>query len=136
MAKVETLRTGRWASELATAQEVSDKVKELRAICSQHGWGDRSIHPYGWAVKIDEFLGWHKDYQRCTHSSKQMALSELNGFIKIINAWLEQEEEPKVVIKLIAGKHAGEVRIVPASQALDYYEMGWAEAYTAEEETI
>ena len=79
-------------------------------------------------------LNWHKDYQRCTHSSKQIALSELNGFIKIINAWLETEGEPKVVIKLIAGKHAGEVRIVPRSQALDYYEMGWAEAYTAEEE--
>ncbi len=124
MTKVTALRHGKWASELATAKEVAEKVQELKGYVSKYGWGEKNIHPYGWAIKIDEFLESFDDYSRCTHSSKQISLAELNGFIEIINAWLKLEEEPKVTIRLTHGRHAGDIKEIPESMVEDYIELG------------
>ena len=123
---IELLRTGKWASDLATAKEMTEKVQELRAYVIKYNWGEDSIHPYGFPVKINEFLGWFKDYEQCTHSSKQLHLSEINGFIKIINSWIRTEEEPKVRIRLLTGNHKGEIKEIPQSFVEDYIDCGIA----------
>lgn len=124
MPKVAELRTGKWASQLATAEEVADKVKVLKLYVAKYSWGEKSIHPYGYPIKIEDFLESFDDYSRCTHSSKQISLAELNGFIRIINAWLKLEEEPKVTIRLTHGRHAGDIKEIPESMVEDYIELG------------
>lgn len=127
MTQVQTLRTGKWASNLATAEEMKAKVQELKAIVNKYEWEKTTIAPYGYGVRIEEFLTWFEDYGRCTHSSKQLHLSEINGFIRIINKWIEREEEPKVMIRFLTGKKAGQTKEIPASDAEDYIAIGLAE---------
>ena len=128
MTQIEKLRTGKWNNQLATAEEMQAKVVEVKEYVDRYDWGDKVIHPYSFGVKIDEFLGWFTDYAKCTHSSKQLHLSEMNGFIEIINKWIKLEEEPKIKIRLLQGNKAGTIKEVAESIASDYIEIGFAEA--------
>lgn len=127
MAQVETLRTGKWASDLATAEEVKAKVQEIREIVTKYGWLDTEIHPYRFGIRVEDFLGRFKDYSRCTHSSKQIFLAEINGFIDILNHWIEREQEEKVMIRFLTGNKAGQTKAIPASDVEMYVECGLAE---------
>lgn len=127
MTKIEALRAGKWNHQMATAEEVKAKVEEIREQVEKYGWGDRMIHPYGFGVRIDEFLGWFEDYDRCTASSKHLHLSEINGFLPIINTWIEEAEAPKVKVRLLTGNKAGEVKEISSLIAEDYIECGLAE---------
>ena len=124
---VEKLRTGKWSSNLATAQEMAAKVEEIREIVTKYGWLETNIHPYNYPVRIEEFLGWFEDYSRCTHSSKQLHLSEINGFIEILNHWIKREQEEKVMIRFLTGNKAGQTKAIPASDVEIYVECGLAE---------
>lgn len=124
---VEKLRTGKWSSDLATAEEMAAKVEEIRRLVSKYGFINRSVHPYGYAIGIDKFLAGFKDYSRCTHSSKQIMLAEINGFIPILNHWIDVEEQPKVIVRFITGKHKGEIKEIPESYVRDYIDCGLAE---------
>lgn len=127
MTQIKTLRTGKWASDLVTAEEMAQKVEEIRGIVTQYGWLKNRIHPYGYGVKVEEFLGWFDDYNRWTESSKHLHLSEINIFIDILNHWLEREQEEKVTIRFLTGSKAGQTKQIPASDAEMYTECGFAE---------
>lgn len=127
MAQVTALRTGKWSNQLATAEEVAEKVAEVREIVNRYGWMDRSVHPYGFAIKMEDFLAGFDDYRRCTHYSKQISLKEMNGFIEILNAWIKEAEAPKVTVRLLKGKHQGEIKEIPESYLEDYIDLGMAE---------
>lgn len=127
MTQVETLKTGKWASDLATADEMAAKVEEIRVIVAKYGFINRTVHPYGYAIGIDKFLAGFADYGRCTHSSKQIFLAEINGFIPILNEWIKTEEQPKVIVRFLTGKHKGELKEIPESYVEDYVDIGLAE---------
>ena len=127
MTQVEKVRAGKWNHQMATAEEMAQKVEEIRGLVTKYGWLKTNIHPYGFGVEIEEFLGWFDDYNRCTASSKHLHLSEINGFIDILNHWLEVEEEEKVTIRFLTGNKAGQTKDIPASLAEDYIEIGFAE---------
>lgn len=127
MTQVTALRTGKWANQLATAEEVAEKVAEVRELVNRYGFTDRTIHPYGFAIKMDDFLAGFEDYRRCTHSSKQISIAEMNGFIEILNVWIKDAEAPKVAVRLLQGRHKGEVKEIPESYLEDYIDCGLAE---------
>ena len=127
MAQIELLRTGKWANQLASPEEMAEKVAEVRGYVNKYGWLNRSVHPYGFAIGMDKFLAGFEDYEHYTHSSKQIMIAEMNGFIKIANVWIKQEEEPKVAVRLLTGKHKGEIEEIPESFVEDYVEIGLAE---------
>lgn len=127
MTQVQKVRAGKWNHQMATAEEMAAKVEEIREIVTKYGWLDTKIAPYGFGVRIEEFLGWFKDYDRCTASSKHLHISEINGFIEILNHWLEREAEPKVTIRFLTGKKAGQTKEIPASDVEAYVEIGFAE---------
>lgn len=127
MTQIEKVRAGKWNHQMATAEEMAQKVEEIRGLATKYGWLDYHIAPYGYGVKVEEFLGWFDDYDRCTASSKHLHLSEINGFIDILNHWLKVEEEEKVTIRFLTGNKAGQTKDIPASLAEDYIEIGFAE---------
>lgn len=127
MTQVTTLRTGKWASNLATPEEMAAKVQEIRALVAKYGWENTNIHPYNYPINIVKFLDGFADYRRCTHMSKQVMLQEINGLIEILNHWIAREEEPKVTIRFLTGKKAGQTKDIPASDAEAYVEIGFAE---------
>lgn len=127
MTQIEKLRAGKWNHQMATAEEVAEKVTEMTAIVEKYGFGDREIHPYSFAIKVEDFLKGCKDYHRCTAGSRHQMLAEINGFIPILNHWIEQEEEPKVKIRLLHGNKAGTIKEVGKSLAEDYVDGDLAE---------
>jgi hypothetical protein len=90
---------------------------------------DRVIHPYGFGIKLDEFLGGDgfRNYRAYTHSSKQILIAELNGFIDILNHWIAFDAEKKVTIRFVTGNKKGEKKDIPASCVQDYIDSGIAE---------
>ena len=127
MTQIDTLRTGKWANQLATAEEMAAKVQEIRGYVTKYGWENTNIHPYNYPINIVEFLEGFADYRNYTHMSKQTMLAEINGLIRILNKWIEREEEPKVTIRFLTGKKAGQTKMIPASDAQDYIDIGFAE---------
>lgn len=127
MTKIEALRAGKWNHQMATAEEVKAKVEEIREQVERFGWGKWNIAPYGWTVSIEEFLTWFDDYDRCTASSKHLHLSEINGFLPIINHWIEIEEAPKVKVRFLRGGKAGEVKEISSLIVEDYLDCGFVE---------
>ena len=98
----------------------------------KYHWEDREVHPYGFAINVIGFLKPATEYSSYTSSSKGIILSELNGFIDILNEWIKQENEPKVTIRLLVGNKAGQVKVLPASVAADYLECEFAEIVEGE----
>lgn len=125
MAKVELLRTG-------VAEDVAKKVEELRGYVNRYDWGDWEIHLYGYPVKVSKFLDGFEDFARYTSSSRDIMRSEMNGFIKIINKWIEREEEPKAIVRYLEGKKKGKIETIPNSFAQDLYEIGFVEVIATE----
>lgn len=127
MTQIEKLRAGKWNHQMATAEEVAQKVEEMRAMVEKYGFGDYPCNPYSFNVKTSEFLGWFEDYGRCTAGSRHQMLAEINGFIPILNHWIEQKEEPQVKIRLLRGNKAGTIKEVGKSLAEDYVDGDLAE---------
>lgn len=109
-----------------TGSEFKAKAKEVIETCKRYGFMGRMIFPYGFRITVAEFTRNWKDYDRCTPESQGILESELNGFLPILEGWIEYENEPMIVVKLISGKHAGEVKELHESTARDFIEAGIA----------
>lgn len=120
---VEKIRNGKWREDIATAEEFESAVNEIKSVVSKYGWGDRLVHPYGYAVKINALIKQWADYEKFSFSSKKIMISEMNGLIDILNKWEEQADEPKVKVIF----QNGNVVSVPASYVEDYVACGIAE---------
>ena len=127
MTEVTTLRTGKWANQLATAEEMAEKVAEVTELVNRYGFMNRTVCPYGFVIKMEDFLAGFEDYRRCTHSSKQISIAEMNGFIEILNVWIKEAEAPKVAVRLLQGRHKGEIKEIPEMWLEDYVDTGLAE---------
>ena len=120
--KIEKIRTGKWADDIATAEEFKGAVNKISEAVNRYGWGKKVVFPYGWETTLEEFITEHDidDFDRYTISSKRALIAEVNGLIGILNVWLEREEEPKVAVMLKSGK----IKNIPESDVEDYVLMG------------
>lgn len=124
---LEKLRSGKWAHEKATAEEVGAVLEKIRGYVAEYGWEKRKVCPYSYWVYILDFLDSFDGYEHFTSVSKSVALSEINGCIDIVNGWLEKEKEEKVKVRMLTGKKVGLVKEVPASLVDEYVDSGLAE---------
>lgn len=115
-----------------TTKEVEDKVHEIMDYVINYGWEERTIHPYNYPIKVIDLLKNVEFYEDYTAASKRLFIAEVNGFIDILNKWIEQENEPKVTIRFLVGNKKGQTKEVPASIAADYTECEFAEIVEGE----
>jgi len=91
--------------EIAAAEDVKKTLEEIRELVKAHKWENRKVYPYNFPINIVKFLDQFESYDNFTYSSKQVALSEINGLIEhCVNPWLEYEAKPKVKVKTKSGQ--------------------------------
>ena len=95
-------------------EQVMEFVKEADRMIEKYGWYDKVVYPYSYPEKVVKIIDDLREYSSYTYSSKSLLVDMANGLVKIMNAWEEQENEPKVSIKMIRG---GKVIILPKSFA-------------------
>ena len=109
-----------------------NKVKEIEQICTKYGFMDRKVSPYGFYEKVSELIDhWKvftKDWDILSPDSKDIIRAEVEGFEKILNHWVEYENEPMVTVKMIEGKYAGKTMGYHKSLADTFIETGMAVA--------
>ena len=126
------LRTGKWASDLATAAEVKAFREEARAMIAKYGWEDRTVAPYSRYEPVLDIVNYAcaadgtDGYDNSTHSSKQYIIAMLNGLVPILNAWEKNHLELEangIQMRLKGGKIT---KVLP--EFVDFYlESGIAE---------
>ena len=117
---MEKIRNGKWESDIATAEEFESAVSEIKQLVSEYGFEERAVFPYSFKMTVEELVDGWTDFARCSFSSKQIMIQEMNGFIDVLNKWVEQENEPQVTVRLTNGK----VKDIPESYVDDYMECG------------
>lgn len=110
-----------------TSDEFKTKAKEVIDTCNKYGFMKNKIMPYSFVMTVEELVENWKDYDCYTWSSKELMQDELLGFLPILEHWVEVENEPMIKIRLLGGKHAGEIREYHKSTADDFIEMNIAE---------
>lgn len=95
-------------------EQVMEFVKEADRMIEKYGWQDKVVYPYSYPEKVVKIVDDLKEYSSYTYSSQSLLIDMANGLAKIMNAWEEQENEPKVSIKMVRG---GKVIILPKSFA-------------------
>lgn len=84
-----------------TAEDRAAFLAEAERMITEYGWQDRSVHPYGYPVKVTKILKDFRDFDICTKGSKEYLILLVNGLAEIMNAWEDYEMEPKVTIRVI-----------------------------------
>lgn len=115
-----TLRNGKWNHQIATNEEVNQVIQEIENMINKYNWKERTLSPYSHRTNIMELVKGWKLFSKCTFSSKQIIISEINGAIEILNAWEKYELEEKVKVILPNGKE----KEIGISLLEDYLELG------------
>ena len=89
---MEKLRTGKWATDMASAAEVTAFREEAREMIAKYGWEDRKVTPFSWAEPVLDVVNYgviegKDDYDELDRYNKAYVLSMLNGLVPILNAW-------------------------------------------------
>lgn len=112
-----------------SVSEFNNKLEEIKKVVSEYKWGDKTIMPYGFAIKIDDFLSNLDSYDNMTYISQCIAIDELNGFIEhVVNPWTEYELSRKVTVKT----KSGQIFEMPAEIANELIQEGAIELVSAE----
>ena len=90
----------------ATQAEAIARVAEVKGIVEKYGFGDRYVYPYSAPEivykEVARYENWVSDLDECTRDSRYYVLQHINGFIDILNKWIEyadkRKEEPKVEV--------------------------------------
>lgn len=106
-----------------TRDEFKTKAQEVIDTCNKYGFMKNKIMPYGFIMTVEELVKNWKDYDRCTWSSKEIMQDELKGFLPILDHWVKIENEPKVKIRILVGKQAGQIKECPKSMADELVEI-------------
>lgn len=86
-------------------------LKDIEETCNKYDFWDRIIYPYGgFGVKVKKIFQNWKSYDSCTYDSQAVIQSEIKGFLPILDAWEEYENEPIIKVKLTIGENAGKVK--------------------------
>ena len=90
--------------------DVKQTLSEIEETCNQYDFWDRMIHPYGFGIKVKRIFQNWKDYDLCTYDSQSVIRSEIRGFLRILEHWVDYENQPLVKVKLTAGENAGQIK--------------------------
>lgn len=104
---------------------LKEHIQEVQTICEKHGYLDKIIMPYGYPVKIRDFIKPWDDLR----DSYGLRLRE--GFIfrevrilrGILQSWAAFDDEPKVMVKFLQGKNAGKTKLLQKSLAETFLKM-------------
>lgn len=99
--------TGRYG----VGAQVASFVEEAERMIGEYGWQDRTVSPYMHAEPLVKYIGWLKEYDRCTRGSKEHLVLLANGLADVMNAWEEHEKAATVKCRLLRGEHVGETRM-------------------------
>ena len=88
---------------------------------------DEKVAPYSYWMPMRDLIKNIRDFKRYTKSSQDVMVAELNGCIDIVNNKIQLYHEKDVPVRLLVGKHTGEVRVYKESIAKEYIEMELAE---------
>ena len=115
--KVETLKTEdmmRTLMQIKKANEVMD-------------FFDTMVHPYSFAIPVKQMVKSAEDFPYCDKTSKQILRAEINGLVDIINHWIEVYNEPRILVRYLAGKKIGLIKPLAKSVAEELIECGLVE---------
>ena len=105
--------------QMASAEAVATTVAEIKAICEKYNFWDREASPYSFRMTVRELVeskGW-TDFSQYTYDSKQIIISEINGFMDILEHWVEYQNQEDVKICYLQGKKIGQTELVKKSFA-------------------
>lgn len=110
----------------ATADQVEALADEMDQMVKRYGWQDRTTMPWpGVKMTVAEITKNMREYRNCTKGSKLYLIDLANGLVDIMNAWEQQELEPKLTIRLL---NSGKVRQVGMELANELIAEGHAVA--------
>lgn len=84
-----------WNSQMEQFIEEADKMVE------KYDWKERTVSPYGWAMKVTRVIDELRDFTNCTEGSREYLVALANGLADIMNKWEEHEQEPKVRVRVV-----------------------------------
>ena len=88
-----------------SSEAVRQFVNSMKKVVDKYGWGDEVVHP--WAnvpMKISKIISDMSDYWKCSRGTKDYLIDLGNGLAKILNAWVEYEENGVWVKIISSGK--------------------------------
>jgi hypothetical protein len=113
----------------ATVEEVKARVGRIVEICNKYGFMERTVMPYSFKMTVKELVysdGW-QNYECYEKTSKAIIEDEIEGFEKILNAWVEIEKEPKLQCRVIQGTKIGQIVEYHKSAAEELEAIGLVE---------
>lgn len=110
-----------------TSDEFKAKAAEVINTCNEYQFMQNIIMPYSFKMTVKKLVRNWKDYDHCSRSSQSIMQDELIGFLPILENWIKVENEPMVKIRLLEGKHAGEIKEYHKSVAQDFIDIEAAE---------
>lgn len=80
-----------------TRQEYIGMLDEAVKITIECGFGERTVHPYGYPEKVNTMLTRCYEYDRYTASSKSILALELKGLYDILKHWEKDFKSRRMV---------------------------------------
>lgn len=80
-----------------TRQEYMGMLDEVIRISNECGFGDRTVHPYGYPEKVGLMIQRCADYDQYTASSKSILTAELKGLHDILKHWEKDYKSRRMV---------------------------------------
>lgn len=99
--------------------ELKEAIAEVKEICDKYDYYDRVIMPYGYGIKIREFIKPWKE-MRDNYGLKyggSFLTREVTGLLKILHSWVKFEKEEKVTVKFVKGEQEGQTKEIQKSLA-------------------
>ncbi len=103
-------------------------IQEVKNICKEHNYLDKIVVPYGYPVKIRDFIRpW--DDLRDSYGLRLrdgFIFREVRGLLKTLRSWAEFDNEPKVRVEFLQGENAGTTKEVQRSLAETFEKINFA----------
>ena len=109
------------------AEQVENAVAAIDEVDKVLNVLEEKVAPYGYWFPMKEIVNNLREYDRYSKYSQAVLVEELNGCIDIVNRKIELYHEKDVPVRLLFGKHTGEVMVYKESTAQEYIIMGLAE---------
>ena len=124
LAKVENKR---FYDRQTKAEEIRNTLVAIRKVDEVIHVLDEKVMPYHTWIPMREIIDKMDDWEKYSHSSRSIMISELNGCIEIINDSIRLYYEKDVEVRYLRGKKAGTTKVVKESVAEELVAIELAE---------
>ena len=124
LAKVENKR---FYDRQTKAEEIRQTLVAIRKVDEAIHVLDEMVMPYHTWIPMREIIDKLDDWEKYSHSSRSIMISELNGCIEIINDSIRLYYEKDVKVRFLRGKKAGTTEVVKESVAEELVAVELAE---------